>query len=60
MAPNVLVVDDDLELRRLLGRYLAEQGFRVSAAGSRAEFEELIENGRYDLVILEAFWASLD
>lgn len=53
MAPNVLVVDDDLEIRRLLGRYLAEQGFRVSAAGSRAEFEHMIENGRVDLVILD-------
>jgi two-component system, OmpR family, response regulator len=53
MAPNVLVVDDDLEIRRLLGRYLADQGFRVSSAGSRAEFEQIIDNGRFDLVILD-------
>jgi len=53
MAPNVLVVDDDLEIRSLLRRYLAEQGFRVSTAGSRAEFEQAIETGRFDLVILD-------
>jgi two-component system OmpR family response regulator len=53
VASSILVVDDDLDIRRLLGRYLVEQGFRVSAAGSRAEFEQLIENGRFDLVILD-------
>lgn len=53
MAPGILVVDDDLEIRRLLERYLAEQGFRVSTAGSRTEFEKMIENGRFDLVILD-------
>ena len=53
MAPNILVVDDDLEIRRLLVRYLGEQGFRVSAAGSRHEFEHKITEGRFDLVILD-------
>jgi len=24
---HILVVDDDLQIRKLLGRYLAEQGF---------------------------------
>ena len=33
-APHVLVVDDDRRLRELLARYLAEQGFRVTAAAS--------------------------
>jgi hypothetical protein len=26
-APQILVVDDDLEIRKLLARYLKEQGF---------------------------------
>jgi two-component system, OmpR family, phosphate regulon response regulator OmpR len=33
----VLVVDDDLRLRSLLARYLAEHGFRVVAADNAAE-----------------------
>ncbi len=53
MQPNVLIVDDDPEIRRLLGRYLAEQGFRVSSAGSRAECEATIDTGRFDIVILD-------
>jgi two-component system OmpR family response regulator len=29
---HILVVDDDQEIRRLLGRYLDGQGFRVTLA----------------------------
>ena len=31
-APHVLVVDDDQKIRDLLGRYLFENGFRVTIA----------------------------
>ena len=40
--PHVLVVDDDQEIRKLLGRYLGEQGFKVSLAGSKREFLERV------------------
>ena len=36
-APHVLVVDDDRRLRELLGRFLVENGFRVTSAASAAE-----------------------
>ena len=29
---HILVVDDDLEIRQLLSRYLSEQGFQVTTA----------------------------
>ncbi|MCB1518522.1 MAG: response regulator transcription factor [Hyphomicrobiaceae bacterium] len=50
---HILVVDDDLEIRRLLGRYLSEQGFRVSTAGSRQECNERLATGQFDIVILD-------
>lgn len=53
MVASILVVDDDPEIRRLLSRFLAEQGFRVSAAGSRKEFDTRIADGQFDLVILD-------
>ena len=53
MMPHVLVVDDDMEIRRLLGRYLGEQGFRVSLAGNKREFEEKIASERFDIAILD-------
>lgn len=53
MVASILVVDDDPEIRRLLSRFLAEQGFRVAAAGSRADFDERMAEGHFDLVILD-------
>ncbi|MBI4922337.1 MAG: response regulator transcription factor [Devosia nanyangense] len=52
-APHILVVDDDQEIRKLLARYLGEQGFRVSVAGSRREFSERVATEKLDLVILD-------
>lgn len=53
MSAHILVVDDDLEIRRLLARYLGEQGFRISLAGKKQEFEEKIVTERIDLVVLD-------
>jgi two-component system, OmpR family, response regulator len=53
VSAHILVVDDDLEIRRLLSRYLGEQGFRVSLAGGRAECEEKLANENIDLVVLD-------
>ena len=35
-TPHILVVDDHREIRELLARYLAKNGFRVSAAENAA------------------------
>ncbi|MFP5077097.1 response regulator [Rhizobium sp. YIM 134829] len=51
--PHILVVDDDPEIRRLLGRYLDGQNFRVSLAGSRAECETRLAESRVDLLVLD-------
>jgi two-component system OmpR family response regulator len=51
--PHVLVVDDDQEIRKLLGRYLGEQGFKVSLAGSKREFLERVATERLDIVVLD-------
>ena len=55
MAQNsrILVVDDDREIRSLLGRYLSDQGFRVSLAASRRECESSINDNSPDLVVLD-------
>jgi two-component system phosphate regulon response regulator OmpR len=52
-APHVLVVDDDPRLRLLLQRYLAEQGFRVSTAGSAADARRLLGAMQPDLMVLD-------
>ncbi|WP_374622155.1 response regulator transcription factor [Devosia sp.] len=52
-TPHVLVVDDDQEIRKLLGRYLREQGFRVSLAGTKHEFIERVTIEKLDIVVLD-------
>ncbi|MFG1358749.1 response regulator [Xanthobacter pseudotagetidis] len=52
-GPHILVVDDDQEIRRLLGRYLVAQGFRVSLAASGREMEELLATHRIEFVVLD-------
>ncbi|MGK9264092.1 response regulator [Sinorhizobium meliloti] len=50
---HILVVDDDREIRTLLGRYLDGQGFRVSAAADRSECEKKLATGHFDLIVLD-------
>ncbi|HYI70591.1 MAG TPA: response regulator, partial [Skermanella sp.] len=52
-SPHILVVDDDQEIRRLLGRYLDGQGFRVTLAADRREFERVFPDSQIDLVVLD-------
>ena len=52
-SPHALVVDDDQEIRKLLGRYLTEQGFRVSLAGDGREFHQRVATEKFDIVVLD-------
>ena len=50
---SVLVVDDDSEIRKLLARYMREQGFRVLLAANCAEVRDRIVTNQIDLMILD-------
>src|SRR4051812_49244098 len=50
---HLLVVDDDARLRALLQRFLAEQGFRVSAAPDAAAARAALAAVAFDLVVLD-------
>jgi two-component system, OmpR family, phosphate regulon response regulator OmpR len=52
-APHVLVVDDDRRLRELLARYLADQGFRVTAAASAQEARAKAQSLVFDAMVLD-------
>lgn len=52
-AHQILVVDDDAEIRKLLARYVSEQGFRVLLASNCAEVREKIVTHQVDLMILD-------
>ncbi len=50
---QILVADDDSEIRKLLARYMKEQGFRVLLASSCAEIHEKIVTHQIDLIVLD-------
>ena len=52
-TPHILVVDDDQEIRKLLGRYLQGQGFRVTLVQDGRHAEEALACNRIDLVVLD-------
>lgn len=55
MSPHaqILVVDDDTEIRKLIARYMQEQGFRVLLASKCAEVHERIATNQIDLIVLD-------
>ncbi len=50
---HVLVVEDDLRLRRLLQRYLGENGFRVTTAEDAADARAKMRALQPDLLVLD-------
>ncbi|MDH5749882.1 MAG: response regulator [Rhodospirillales bacterium] len=51
--PHILVVDDDARLRDLLGKFLRENGFLVSAAADAAAARTKIGTIDFDLIVLD-------
>ncbi len=57
---HILVVDDDREIRRLLGDYLARNGYRVSTAADGNEMRHLLGHSKPDLVVLDVMLPGTD
>ena len=50
---KVLIVDDDAEIRDLLGHYLRGQGFDVSLAADGREMWAQLKSGEPDIIVLD-------
>ena len=50
---HILVVDDDREIRQLVGDYLRKNGFRVSLAAEGRQMREMLDFARIDLIVLD-------
>ncbi|MBV9248916.1 MAG: response regulator, partial [Acetobacteraceae bacterium] len=51
--PHIMVVDDDREIRELLGRFLEKHRLRVTAVRDAREARRAWTNGHYQLVVLD-------
>ena len=56
---RVLVVDDDLAIRKLLERIAKRAGFEVETAKDGAEALEMIEAGDYDIALVDLMMPRL-
>ena len=52
-VPQILVVDDDAQVRHLIIRYLSENGFRASGARDAVEMREALATDHIDLIVLD-------
>jgi two-component system OmpR family response regulator len=52
-SPHILIVDDDREIRDLLGRYLGKHGLRVTTAADGREMHRVLDGSRIDLIVLD-------
>jgi len=52
-SAHILVVDDDREIRDLLGRFLDEHGLRVTTAGDGREMRQALDDWKIDLIVLD-------
>lgn len=52
-APHILVVDDDMRLLTLLKKYLLDNGYRVSTAGTVQAAKDRMSGFFFDLIVLD-------
>lgn len=60
MPPRVLLVEDDLLLSELLEMLLMLEGLEVVHAGNGAEALERLQDGSFDLIVLDLMMPVLD
>ena len=53
LQPHILIVDDDERLRQLIGRFLLEEGFRVTMAANADEARKRLAGVRFDLMVVD-------
>ena len=60
VAGNILVIDDDVELCRLVSRFLGAEGYSVQTVQSSGLGIERALSGDYDLVVLDVMLPEMD
>jgi two-component system OmpR family response regulator len=59
-APRILIVDDDQDLRNHVAAYLQEHGFRTTLAADGRAMDQALNQGEFDLVILDVMLPGED
>ena len=57
---NVLVVDDEADIRALIDEILSEEGYKVTVAGDASEARTARSGDKFDLVLLDIWMPGTD
>ncbi|MBE6581961.1 MAG: response regulator transcription factor [Ruminococcaceae bacterium] len=57
---NILVVDDEIQIRKLIRKYAEYEGHDVTEAENGAEAVRLCERKRFDIIIMDVMMPELD
>lgn len=60
MDGYILIVDDDIDIRNLLGVYLGNEGFKYIKCENAKNAIEILESHRVDLILLDIMMPELD
>lgn len=60
MAQNILVIDDERSIRKVLGEILSFEGFTVDEAADGAEGVKKIKEGNYDCILCDVKMPKMD
>ncbi len=52
-SPHILVVEDDVEISRLVSRYLRTNDFHVSVTADGRNMDRMLDDSRIDLIVLD-------
>lgn len=58
--PNILIVDDERDIRKLLADYLSNHGYRTRSAADGREMDQALNGSNFDLVILDVMMPGED
>lgn len=59
-APFVLVVDDEPDIRELVGEILADEGYQVASAENGSQARQALRDRRPDLILLDIWMPDID
>lgn len=59
-AAHIAIVDDHRDIRDLVGKYLVQQGYRVSLAEGGAQLRHLLDRSALDLIVLDIMMPGED
>lgn len=60
MATKILIVDDDKGIRTVVSEFLGKHGYQTATAANPIEMRKILENGTFDLIVLDVMMPKED